>query len=77
MSNLYNFLSLCQKKLKIIRSGEAQPKKIIILWLKNGWDKNDRYVNIYGKKGFDLLTTNKKAIAENTLDDKEKENHGD
>ena len=40
-------------------------------------DKNDRYVNIYGKKGFDLLTTNKKAIAENTLDDKEKENYRD
>ena len=32
---------------------------------------------IYGKKGFDLLTENKKAIAENTLDDKEKENYRD
>ena len=40
-------------------------------------DKTDRYVAIYGKKGFDLLTENKKAIAENTLDDKEKENYRD
>lgn len=40
-------------------------------------DKNDRYVKIYSKKGFDLLTENKKNIAENKLDDKEKENFRD
>ena len=40
-------------------------------------DKSDRYVAIYGKKAFELLTENKKAIAENKLDDKEKENYRD
>ena len=40
-------------------------------------DKSDRYVAIYGKRAFELLTENKKAIAENKLDDKEKENYRD
>ena len=40
-------------------------------------DKSDRYVNIYGKKAFELLTENKKNIAENKLDDKEQENYRD
>ena len=49
---------------------------MISKWLARR-DKTDRYVKIYSKKGFDLLTETKKNIAENKLDDKEKENYRD
>ena len=51
--------------------GKLSERKLLVLGRR---DETDRYVNIYGKKGFDSLTTNKKAIAENKLDDREKEN---
>lgn len=46
-------------------------------WLALNVSKTDRYVKIYSKKGFDLLTESKKKIAENKLDDKEKANYRD
>ena len=61
---------------KWVSSAKENYYFMIKKWLARR-DKTDRYVAIYGKKAFDLLTTNKKAIAENTLDDKEKENYRD